>query len=161
MNKNTFDSDVILLIISLMLLGMTSYSQTPRSILESGQEISVTSNYTSYRHWDSQKEDYINNEEYLETTKLVFQDDAFYIQWNGEKEIVKQWMVFDERREASCRNCFLLEPVGDNYSNSVCINYCNDLITIYYEHMRYSDGSGRWTKLILFSRLDISFREGE
>lgn len=142
-----------------MLSMTTMYSQTPRIALESGQEISVTANYISYRHWDSQKEEYVNDEEYLESTKLVFQDDAFYIQWSGDSDITKQWWVYDERRESSCRNCFLLEPKGEDYSNSVCLDYCDDLISIFYDYVVYSDGSGRWVKVILLTRLDVSFRD--
>ena len=143
----------------MMLIGTVVNAQTPRSILESGQEISVTSNYISYRHWDSQKEDYVNDVGYLEKTEMVLQDDSFYIQWNGDNNVTKQWWVFDARRQWSCLDCFLLEPKPGEESNSVCIDYCDNVITIYYDHNNYDDGTGRWLKAILLTRLDVDFRK--
>lgn len=161
-NKNgRYGKKLIRLVLILMTVipTMVACGQTPITVLNSGQEISITSNYISYRHWDGQREDYVNDEEYLEVTNMVLQDDAFYIQWDGDTKITKQWWVFDDRRQWSCLDCFLLEPVGEERPNSVCLDYCDDIIVIYYDHNILSDGTGRWMKAIYLTRLDVSLRE--
>lgn len=144
---------LLTLVLSLFtFLNVYSQDSTPRSYLDRGYEFYFTSHYIATGTYNELREDYIKEFEDFAETKIVLQKDRIYTQFNGG-EIKATWLVFDERREFVCLQCWLLEDL-----TSVCYNYCEDMLVWYQD---YSEETNRWESVIVFTKLDTNVRESD